>query len=276
MKIKIFWMFSSIIYNTIQYNLELRGQGNKNWLKSAGSTEHLTMPCRAALVCAEHYTLITISHNNFNNNFLIAYSCTAEENCWRTRVRVLKQRILAQYWSWHKLLLFKCFFISCCNCFLFFTTFGGKWEYFWVVGRLEDWMFSGGAGTLNTDSTLMLRWLWFRLVFASSKKSRLEFWKLWRNAAATKLAKKYVAENVSLFPSSFLVLLFCLILFIFCVFCFLALIVFVIVLSFVSTPDMLQFCVGPLRKCLAATPQAQKTISRYVYVHIHVSTHLKC
>jgi len=41
-----------------------------------------------------------------------------------------------------------------------------------------------------------------------------------RNAAATKLAKKYVAENISLFTSSFLGLLFCLILFILCYFVF--------------------------------------------------------
>jgi len=87
----------------------------------------------------------------------------------------------------------------------------GGWEDFW----------GGGAGTQNTDSTLMLWWCCGFALFLLHQRNRdLSSGNFARNAAATKLAKKYVAENISLFTSSFLGLLFCLILFILCYFVF--------------------------------------------------------
>jgi len=167
-------------------------------------------------------------------------------------------------------LLFKCFFISCCNCFLFFSGMERNGNTFgWLRGLLGRWCWNTEHG-FNSDAVVVLR---FRLVFASSKKSRLEFWKLCAKCSCNKVGQEicsweHFIVHVFVFGTAVLPYFIYTLLFCFCV--------VVIVLSFVSTPEMLQFRVGPLRKCLAATPRAQKIESRYGYTFTVLNLYLLC
>lgn len=163
----------------------------ENRLKNESNNRKLNSTLRGS-------TFTTVSHNDFNNNFLIAYSCTAGEKFLPDPGPCSEgphfshdpfssgplRRTPPHDLHWHKLLLFKCFFISCCNCFLFRR---GKW----------------GIGGRNRDSTPMRWGLWFCPIVCGACCcfiKEIETWdwspqpgveKFARNAAAT----KFLARN---------------------------------------------------------------------------------